>query len=460
LDRIELKRAGFLKGEITPPPDKSISHRAVLFSSLAKGASRIKNFLAAEDPLSTMKAMKMLGVDFVLPPALHSRVEKPHPLIASDSPCEASFDLIVHGHGLAGLKEPPDVIDCGNSGTTIRLISGILSGNPFFSVLTGDDSLKQRPMARVINPLKEMGARISARDNDRYPPIAIRGGGLKAINYVMPMASAQVKSSLVLAALYADGTTTISEPQRSRDHTERMLKAMGADIAVDGLSLRVNGGRASAGGYDLSPVDITVPGDFSSAAFFITAALIIPDSEITIRNVGMNPTRTGLLDALKLMGAVVEIRDLHEVSGEPVADIYCRGKADLKGIDIGGDMVPSMIDEFPILCIAAASAEGTTNIRGAAELRVKESDRIKAMASELRKMGVEVEEYPDGISIQGAKQLKGAVVESYGDHRIAMSLAVAAMAADGQTTINGASAVDISFPGFFDILDRLGQQAA
>lgn len=454
LDRIELSMPGFLRGELTPPPDKSISHRAVLFSSLARGRSRVKNFLAAEDPLSTMKAMKMLGADFVLPYDLTARLEKTPPMLVEERSIEASYDIEVIGHGMNKLKEPADVIDCGNSGTTIRLISGLLSGNPFFSVLTGDSSLKQRPMARVVNPLKQMGAHIIGRDNDRYPPIAIRGGGLRGIDYPMPIASAQVKSSLILAALYADGATTITEPTRSRDHTERMLMAMGADIAVDGLTITVNGestGKAS----DLSPVDITVPGDFSSAAFFIVAALITPGAEILIRNVGMNPTRTGLLDALRPMGAEIEIMDLHDVSGEPVADLLCRGTAGLRAVDIRRDLVPSMIDEFPVFCVAAAVADGTTTIRGAEELRVKESDRIKTISTELRKMGVEITEYPDGLDIHGTKRLRGAEVESYSDHRVAMSMAVAAMAAEGKTTINGASAVDISFPGFYEILRRL-----
>jgi 3-phosphoshikimate 1-carboxyvinyltransferase len=455
LDRIELGPIKSFKGELTPPPDKSISHRAVLFSSLANGTSLVKNFLAAEDPLSTIKAMKMLGISFDLPGPLAMKLDHIQNMSAKDSPGECSFDIAIHGKGLMDLREPFDVIDCGNSGTTIRLISGILAGNPFFSVLTGDDSLKQRPMARVMNPLKEMGAGIYGRNADKYPPLAIRGGRLRAIDYKMPMASAQVKSCIILAALYADGVTTITEPQKSRDHTERMLKAMGANIEVDDLVIKVTGRCGHEKGPDLSPIDITIPGDFSSAAFFIVASLIIPGSEIMIRNVGMNPTRTGLLEALKRMGAAVEIRDLRDMSGEPVADIYCRGKAGLKAIDISGEIIPSLIDEFPILCIAAASAEGTTTIRGAEELRVKESDRIKTMATELGKMGVEITEFPDGIRIKGPADLKGAEVESHNDHRIAMSMAVAALIAKGKTTINGASAVDISFPGFFDIIKRL-----
>jgi 3-phosphoshikimate 1-carboxyvinyltransferase len=428
----ELTKAKYLKGEITPPPDKSISHRAIMFASIAEGKSIVKNFLKAEDPISTTNAFRMMGIE----------IEE-----------KAGNELVIHGKGLYGLKEPFDVIDCGNSGTTVRLISGILSGNPFFSVLTGDDSLKQRPMARVINPLKEMGADISARSSDKYLPMSIKGKVLKAINYTMPMASAQVKSCLILAGLYADSTTIITEPQKSRDHTERMLMAMGAEVEVEGLTIKVKGEGSRVKG--LKPIDITIPSDFSSAAFFIAGALIIPDSEILIRNVCVNPTRTGLLDVIKNMGGDVRVENMRDVSGEPVADIYCKSADSLKAVKISGDIMPSLIDEFPILCVLAAQADGVTEIRGAEELRVKESDRIKAMATELKKLGVELEEYPDGISIKGKASLKGATVESYHDHRIAMSLAIAALVAEGTTTINNAECVDISFPGFFEELKRI-----
>ena len=431
MERAELTTAGSLKGEIIPPPDKSISHRAIMFASIAQGKSVVKNFLRAEDPISTMNAFRSMGIE----------IEE-----------KAGNELIIHGKGLYGLKEPFDVIDCGNSGTTVRLISGILSGNPFFSVLTGDDSLKQRPMARVIAPLKEMGAGISARDGDKYLPIAIKGRRLKAIDYRMPVASAQVKSCLILAGLYADGTTAITELQKSRDHTERMLKSMGADIQIDDLVIKVKG---RSGDMGLRPIDVTVPADFSSAAFFIAAALMVPNSEILIKNVCVNPTRTGMLEIIKNMGADVIVENVRDISGEPVADIHCKGNVNLKSVKIGKDIMPSLIDEFPILCVLATQAEGVTEIRGAEELRVKESDRIKAMATELKKLGVEVEEYPDGISIKGKASLKGNVVESYHDHRIAMSLAIAALAAEGTTTINNSSCVDISFPGFFEELKRI-----
>lgn len=435
MNQIKLKKAKSLKGEITPPPDKSITHRAIMFASLADGKSIIRNPLMAEDPISTMNAMRALGVE----------------ITEIRSQASEYRALIVHGKGLNGLREPLDVINCGNSGTTARLISGILAGNPFFSVLTGDDSLRQRPMARVINPLKEMGARITARQDDKYLPMAIKGGELRAIRYEMPVASAQVKSCLILAGLYADGITIITEPQKSRDHTERMLKAMGAEITAEGLTISVQGFEGSR----LNPVDITIPSDFSSAAFFLVASLIIPDSEILIKDVCVNPTRTGLLDVIKNMGGDVKLENIRDVSGEPVADIYCKTASSLKAVKIEKNIIPSLIDEFPVLCILASQAEGVTEIRGAEELRVKESDRIKAMATELRKMGVELEEYPDGIVIKGKTGLKGATVNSYGDHRIAMSFSIAALIADGVTIINNPECVDISFPQFFTILNQL-----
>lgn len=424
MDSIEIKGTKHFRGELTPPPDKSLSHRAVIFSSLANGTGKIENFLRAQDTESTMHAFRTLGI-----------------VIDDRGP-----ELIIHGKGLHGLTEPNDLINCGNSGTTIRLLSGVLAGNPFFSVLTGDDSLRGRPMARVIKPLVQMGALITARADNRYPPVAIRGGGLRPVSYVMPMASAQVKSSILLAGLYAEGETVVSEPARSRDHTERMLPSFGADLKVDGLTVTLTGGR------DLMPLDIVVPGDISSAAFFMVAALIIPGAEVMIRNVGINPTRTGILTVLERMGGLVRTENVREVSGEPVADIYCKGTSGLRAVEVGGDIVPSLIDEFPILCIAAACAEGVTTIRGAEELRVKESDRIQAMAAELRKMGIEVHEFPDGLSITGLDRLRAAEVESHGDHRIAMSMAVAGLAADGVTTVHNASAVAISFPGFFEMI--------
>lgn len=427
MDRIELHRAKRFQGEFSPTPDKSISHRAIIFSSLSKGKGIIRNFLRAEDPVSTMNAFRILGVHID----------------------DRENDVFVEGNGIYGLKESHDIIDCGNSGTTIRLLSGVLSGNPFFSVLTGDESLRKRPMARVINPLQQMGAEIMARAGNKYPPIAIKGKKLQPIKYIMPVASAQVKSAILLAGLYADGETEIIEPSKSRDHTERMLPAFGAEIQVYGLRVRIKGGT------ELKGTEVYVPGDFSSAAFFIVGALLIRDSDITINGVGVNPTRTGLLGVLQEMGAKIEIQNMRTLSGEPVADIHCRGGSDLKAVTITKEKIPSLIDEFPILCVAATQAMGTTTIRGAEELRVKESDRIRSMASELGKMGVEIEEFEDGLSIKGQGVLKGADMESYGDHRVAMAISIAGLIADGTTTIHGVSSVNISFPGFFQILRRL-----
>jgi 3-phosphoshikimate 1-carboxyvinyltransferase len=427
LDKIELRRTGIFKGTFSPSPDKSISHRSIIFSSLAKGKSVIKNFLRADDPMSTLHAFRALGVD----------IDDTHD------------EIIVNGKGIHSLKEPHNVIDCGNSGTTMRLLSGVLSGNPFFSVLTGDESLRTRPMGRIIVPLKKMGADIRARGNNNYPPLAITGKKLHAITYTLPVASAQVKSTILLAGLYAEGETKIIEPTQSRDHTERMLPAFGSEITVDGLQVTM---RSC---IELKGTDIEVPGDFSSAAFFIAGALLINNSDITIKGVGINPTRTGLISVLKEMGATIDISETRNVSGEPIADIYCQGGQALKAIHITKEKIPSLIDEFPILCVAATQAEGTTTINGAEELRVKESDRIKSMVTELKKMGVEIEEFEDGLSIKGKSQLKGAVVESYRDHRIAMALSIAGLIADGTTTVQGVSSVNISFPGFFKLLRRL-----
>lgn len=399
----------------------------MIFSALAQGKSVIKNFLRADDPLSTIKAFREMGVEID----------------------DKGMDIIVHGKGIHGLREPHNVIDCGNSGTTMRLLAGVLAGNPFFSVLTGDRSLRSRPMARVIAPLVQMGADISARADNKYPPVAVKGRRLQPIRYPMPIASAQVKSSLLLAGLYADGSTEIIEPAKSRDHTERMLPAFGGAVTVKGLAVKIQGGTS------LQAHDVSVPGDFSSAAFFLVGALVIQNSDIMIRDVGINPTRTGLLNVLKRMGAEIGVENRRELSGEPVADIHCKNATGLNAVTVTKEDIPSMIDEFPILCIAATQARGTTTIRGAEELRVKESDRIGSMVKELRKMGVETEEFADGLSIQGGAELKSAVLESHDDHRIAMALSIGALIAEGMTEIRGISSVNISFPGFFDIVRRL-----
>lgn len=435
MNRISVRYRGPLLGEVTPPSDKSISHRAIMFSSLADGKSVIRNFLRAEDPMRTLNAFKQMGVD-IKDSAQLSALSSQH------------NEIIINGKGLHGLKEPEGVIDCGNSGTTMRLLSGVLAAQPFPSTLTGDEFLLKRPMQRVIGPLTQMGAEISSEEGG-LPPLKIKGGRLKPIEYNSPIASAQVKSAILLAGLYCDGTTTVIEPGRSRDHTERMLKALGSGIKIDGLHVSITGGAA------LCPMDITVPGDLSSAAFFIVAGLIVPGSELVVRKVGINPTRTGIIDVLKAMGADIRVDNERDVSGEPVADIFI-SYSELKGIDINGDMILKAIDEFPILCVAAAKAKGTTKITGAGELRVKESDRITAMASELKKMGVSVEELEDGIIIEGTENLQPAQVVSYGDHRIAMSMIIAGLTAAGAITVSDTDCVNTSFPGFMEMLESLG----
>jgi 3-phosphoshikimate 1-carboxyvinyltransferase len=405
-----------------------------MFSSLAEGQSIVRNFLHAEDPVSTLEAFRQMGVEIKG---------------SSQFSAFSSQDnkIVINGKGLRGLKKPDNTIDCGNSGTTMRLLSGVLAGQPFSSTLTGDRFLLKRPMQRIINPLTQMGARIGSEE-EGYPPLHIQGGNLRPIHYTSPVASAQVKSAVLLAGLYCSGITTVTEPGRSRDHTERMLKASGVDIQVKGLEVSLQGEAA------LHPMDITIPGDLSSAAFFIVAGLLIPQSEILIKNTGINTTRSGLIDILHLMGAQISPENERTVSGEPVADLLVQHSA-LKGIDIGEDLVLKAIDEFPILCVAAAKAAGTTKITGAKELRVKESDRISAMASELKKMNVQVEELEDGIIIEGKEDLAPAEINSHGDHRIAMSMAIAGMTVPGNTTIKDTDCVNTSFPGFMELIERL-----
>lgn len=421
-------RAKKFRGEITPPPDKSISHRAIMFSSLAKGCSIIKNFLWAKDPISSLNAMKALGV----------RIE-----------IKESKDIVVYSEGLRALSEPDNIIDCGNSGTTIRLLSGILSGQSFLSILTGDESLRKRPMRRIIKPLSLMGATIFGRKDNALPPLVIKGGSLKGIEYEMPIASAQVKSSILLAGLYARGDTTVVEPHKSRDHTERMLKSMGASIAIEGNKVKVSPVD------HLNPIEITIPGDFSSAAFFIAGALLIRGSEVLIRNVCLNETRTGFLEVINKMGATFDVIDERQQAGEPVGDLLVKSTDTLRGVNVRGEIIPRLIDEFPILCVLATQAEGNTVIKDAKELRTKESDRIRAMTTELRKMGVKIEEFDDGVEITGPCKLKGAEVYSYGDHRIAMALSIAGLVAEGETKIYDSDCVDISFPEFYSLLERL-----
>ncbi|MBF0465835.1 MAG: 3-phosphoshikimate 1-carboxyvinyltransferase [Nitrospirae bacterium] len=426
-ENVTLSKAGCLKGELRPPPDKSISHRAVFISSIANGTSYVKNFLSARDPEATLNAFRALGVDIT----------------------ERKNELVIAGRDLKGLKEPADVIDCMNSGTTMRLLLGVLSGCSFFSVLTGDSSLRNRPMARVTQPLRLMKAEFMGREDGRYPPIAVKGGKLTGITYKMPISSAQVKSSLLLAGLNAEGRTTVIESVKSRDHTERMLKTFGANISVDGLRIKIDGTNKLTGS------EITVPGDISSAAFFLAGAALVADSEVVVRGVGLNKTRTGFLDALNNMGANAAVQIDGDHRDEPQGDICVKYTDGLKAITLGRSDIPALIDEFPILCVLGLRAHGVTEVRGAEELRVKESDRIKAMVGELRKMGAVIEEYPDGVAIEGPQELHGAVVESHGDHRIAMALSIAALIAKGETTISGISSVEISYPGFFENLRRL-----
>jgi 3-phosphoshikimate 1-carboxyvinyltransferase len=397
-----------------------------MFASLAEGESTISNFLQAEDPLRTLQAFRRMGIEI------------------NDSDKNR---IIVKGRGLHGLSSPVDVIDCGNSGTTMRLISGVLAAQSFSSVLTGDEFLRKRPMGRIIKPLSEMGADI-VPEKGGYPPLHIKGKNLQPVTYNSPIASAQVKSALLLAGLFCKGRTTVTEPGKSRDHTERMLLSCGADIAINDLEVSIQGTKG------LTPFDITIPGDLSSAAFFIVAALLVPGSEIVVKNVGINPTRTGVIEILQSMGGEISLRHEHDVSGEPVADIQVR-HSKLYGTDIGGDLVLRAIDEFPVICVASAMARGITKISGAAELRVKESDRISSMSTELKKMGVHVDEFEDGLAIEGAEKIRSATVQSHGDHRIAMSMVIAGLTVEEETTVEDTECVNTSFPGFTDLLDKL-----
>jgi 3-phosphoshikimate 1-carboxyvinyltransferase len=425
LKRIDIQLGKPLQGEIIPPPDKSISHRSIIISSLAEGKSIVRNFLYAEDPLRTLNAFRLMGVDIV----------------------DNDGEITIKGKGLHGFNKPDKIIDCGNSGTTMRLLSGVLAGQAFSATLTGDASLSARPMQRIITPLTEMGSDIRSKKGG-YPPLTINGAELKPIRYTSPVASAQVKSAILLAGLYCDGVTSFIEPGKSRDHTERMLKTSGADIEVKGNEVSIGGGTI------LKPREITVPGDFSSAAFFLVAGSIVPGSEILIKNTGVNPTRTGLLDILLKMGADISLKNRNEVSGEPVADIYVKHSS-LSGIEIEEGMILKSIDEFPVLCVAASCASGITKITGARELRVKESDRISSMAKELGKMGVESEELDDGLIIKGREGLLSGRVKSYGDHRIAMAMLVAGLIADGITTVEDTECISTSFPEFMEILKEL-----
>lgn len=415
-----------LRGELTPPGDKSISHRAIIVGSLAKGATQVKGFLSSDDTLSSANAMRMLGV----------------PIEINNTNVE------IKGKGLLGLREPEDFIDAGNSGTTARLLTGLLSAQNFFTAITGDKYLRVRPMERVVRPLTLMGGKIWGRDEGKRLPLAIQGAKLSAIKYQSPVASAQVKSTILLAGLYAEGETEFVEPTPTRDHTERMLSYLGVDIRRNGTSVRVKNAPEFKG------AEISVPADISSAAFFIVSALINPSSEILIKNVGITPQRMGVIEILKRMGGRIEILDEREAGSEPVGDILVRSSV-LRSVQIKGDMIPKAIDELPIISVAACFAEGETVIKDAKELRVKETDRIRAMTTELRKLGAQVEEFDDGMIIVGKENLNGAMCSSWGDHRIAMAIAVAGSRAEGVTEIEDTECVSVSFPGFFDVMRRL-----
>ncbi|XRG80916.1 3-phosphoshikimate 1-carboxyvinyltransferase [Rossellomorea sp. GAMAL-10_SWC] len=415
-----------LVGDVTIPGDKSISHRAIMFGSLAKGTTKITNFLLGEDCLSTIACFRKLGVQI-----------------------EVSEDEVaVYGKGIEGLKEAHEVLDVGNSGTTARLMMGILCGLPFHSVIIGDESIGKRPMKRVTKPLKMMGTSIDGREDATYTPISIRGGSLNSISYASPVSSAQVKSSILLAGLFAKGTTTVTEPEKSRDHTERMLNAFGCELVVDGNKVSINGNQ------ELTATDVIVPGDISSAAFFLVAGSIVPNSEILLKNVGVNPTRTGILTVLERMGANITLEDEKVVNGEPIANIRVKS-SNLKSTVIGGAEIPTCIDELPILALAAALADGETIIKDAEELRVKETDRIQTVVTELTNLGVSIEATKDGMIIQGNSSLIGANVNSHGDHRMGMMLSIAALLAKGDTIIENTECIAVSFPNFKEQLNEL-----
>ncbi len=425
---LSCRRKGPLRGSISVPGDKSVSHRALLFGALSTGETRVTGLLEAEDVRSTRRAVEALGA-VVTDEGREVRIVPPE-----------------------GLHEPSDVIDCGNSGTSLRLLTGVLSAVPGVSVLTGDASLRKRPVRRVIDPLRRMGANLSARAGDRLPPVVVHGGPLHGARHVLEVASAQVKSAILLAGLFAEGETTVTEPERSRDHTERMLAGMGVPVRVDGLTVGVGPSRPRGGRVD-------VPGDISSGAFFLCGAAALPGSEVTVRGLGTNPTRTGLLDVLRAMGADVSLANEREVAGEPRADVTVRAR-ELHGTEIRGAIIPRLIDELPVVMVMATQARGRTVIRDAKELRVKESDRLAAMGETLARAGARIELFEDGCAIDGPTRLRGVEVATRLDHRIAMSMAVAQLFSGGEEVVlDDVACVATSFPSFFALLDRLAGAA-
>ena len=411
-------------GQIKVPGDKSISHRAVMLGSLANGVTEISGFLKGADCLSTIDCFRKMGIDIDI----------------------NGENVTVHGNGLRGLKKPDEMLYTGNSGTTTRLLCGILAGQNFDTSITGDASIQKRPMGRVVQPLSMMGAKIE----NEYCPLYITGTKLHGIDYKMPVASAQVKTAIILAGLYADGETVIHEIEKSRDHTELMLSAMGADLTVDNLDITVKPTN------DLTAVNVDVPGDISSAAFFLVLGAIMPNSQITVTNVGINPTRTGIIDVLKDMGADITLENVHTSAGETVADITVRSSS-LKGTTVGGDIIPRLIDELPIIAVAAVFADGQTVIKDAQELKVKETNRIRAVVDEFNKCGIAITETDDGMIINGGKSIHGADFKTYGDHRMAMSLTVLAQLADGESTLDDSDCACVSYPTFFDDFYKLGK---
>ena len=424
---MEIKKLTNLHGEITVPGDKSISHRAVMFGSLAKGTTRITHFLEGADCLSTISCFRKMGIDIE----------------------NNNGEILIHGKGLRGLSSPTDILDVGNSGTTTRLISGILAGQNFVSELTGDDSIQSRPMKRIMTPLLSMGADITSIKGNNCVPLRIAGHPLKAIHYDSPVASAQVKSCVLLAGMYSDGVTSVTEPVLSRNHTEIMLNYFGAQVTSEGTTASI------VPEPSLHAREITVPGDISSAAYFIAAGLLVPGSEILLKNVGINPTRDGLLRVCKDMGADITMLNVN-MDGEPTADLLVRTSS-LHGTTVGGEIIPTLIDEIPMIAVMAAFAEGTTIIKDAKELKVKESDRILVMAENLSHMGADITPTDDGMIIHGGKPLHGAGIDSYLDHRVAMSFAIAGLLCDGPLSIKGGDCVKISYPEFYEDLYRLGE---
>lgn len=427
MDQFRLKGGKSYRGVIRVPGDKSISHRALILAGLGDGVTEVVNLCPGEDNGRTLQALRLMGLEF-------------------DEVGPGNWSI--KGRGLYGLQEPADVINAGNSGSTMRLLCGLLAGQPFFSTITGDDSLRWRPMDRVVSPLRQMGACINGRQRAKYAPLAVTGSELKPIRYRLPVASAQVKSALLLAGLYAHGETWIEEPVKCRDHTERLLSFLGAELGREGDAVIIRGGCQWKGAR------IVVPGDISSAAYFLVAGLLAPDSEVTVEDVGLNPTRAGFIDALEAMGGDINVREKDGKGPEPVGDITVRSSL-LKGIKLSGADIPGILDEIPILAVAATLAQGVTEIRDAAELRVKESDRIGGLVRNLNRFGAQVEELADGLRISGGKRVQGCLCDSFGDHRMAMALVILGSLVPGETVIQGPECVTVSFPEFFEIWQKV-----